>query len=71
VFHASLLKPHHGPPRAVEEPVFDTELGQEFEVGTILKHRLTRGRKLEYLIRWKGYDVSDDTWEPEANLGGA
>jgi hypothetical protein len=55
----------------VEQPVFDTEQGQEFEVGSILKHRLTRGKKLEFLIRWKGYDVSDDTWEPERNLEGA
>jgi hypothetical protein len=40
-------------------------------VACILKHRLARGKNLEYLIRWKGYDVSDDTWEPEKNLQGA
>jgi predicted RNA-binding protein with PUA domain len=26
---------------------------------------------MEYLIRWKNYDPSDDTWEPEPNLSGA
>jgi hypothetical protein len=71
VFHSSLLKPHHGPPREVEPAVFDTDLGEEFEVAGILKHRLSRGKTLEYLIRWKGFDVSDDTWEPERNLEGA
>jgi hypothetical protein len=55
----------------VEPPVFSTDEGEEFEVASILKHRTARGKKLEYLIRWKGFDVSDDTWEPEANLSGS
>jgi hypothetical protein len=55
----------------VEEAVFDTSQGEEFEVASILRHRLARGKKLEYLIRWKGFDISDDTWEPEQNLEGA
>lgn len=39
----------------------------EYEVESILKHKDTKnGRK--YLIRWKGYDSDDDTWESEANL---
>jgi hypothetical protein len=55
----------------VEAPIFETDQGPEYEVDTILRHRVSRGRKLEYLIRWKNYDPSDDTWEPEANLAGA
>ena len=68
MFHVSLLKPHVGPPSEVEQPVFDTAQGQEFEVEAILSHRIGRRNKIEFLIRWKGFDISDDTWEPESNL---
>lgn len=37
----------------------------------ILQHRTTRGGKVEYLVRWKGYGRDDDTWEPESNLRNA
>jgi hypothetical protein len=49
----------------LEAPVFTTEEGPEYEVASILRHRLSRSKKLEYLIRWKNFDPSDDTWEPE------
>ncbi|XP_078609478.1 uncharacterized protein LOC144880832 isoform X2 [Branchiostoma floridae x Branchiostoma japonicum] len=40
-----------------------------FEVEGILDQRTRRGRE-EYLIRWKGFDEDEDTWEPEKNLFG-
>ena len=36
---------------------------EEFEVERILGHRVRNGR-LELLIRWLGYDASEDLWEP-------
>lgn len=43
------------------------------EVDKIVGHRVERtGRHLnrDFLIRWKGCDSEDDTWEPEENLDG-
>ncbi len=72
MFHVSLLKRHEGPLRPVEAPVHLTAEGDsEFEVESIVGHRIGKRNQPEFLIRWKGYDVSDDTWEPEANLSGA
>ena len=28
-------------------------------------------KKLEFLVHWKGYDDTDQTWEPKSNLGNA
>lgn len=39
----------------------------EYEVEAILDSKSVKG-KTKYLIRWKGWDESDDTWEPEDTL---
>ncbi|KAJ9510078.1 hypothetical protein QJQ45_011724 [Haematococcus lacustris] len=73
VFHVSLLRPYEGnfgrlPP---------TELGwlddsPQYEVERIVSHRHVRaGKAKEYLVKWKGYEDSDNTWEPASNLANA
>lgn len=39
----------------------------EYEVSSIVDSKSWKGKK-KYLIRWKGFDASDDTWEPEDTL---
>lgn len=39
----------------------------EYEVEAIIDSRSKKG-KTKFLIRWKGFDESDDTWEPEETL---
>ena len=38
-----------------------------FEVEKILKLRRRKGRN-EYLIKWKGFNNSSNSWEPEENI---
>ena len=46
------------PPEMVDEE-------EEFEVENVLRHRhFGKGRKLQYLIKWKGYPTANNTWEP-------
>lgn len=42
---------------------------QLFEVESIVGKRQRQG-KIEYLIRWKGFGQSEDSWEPVKNLQG-
>merc|ERR1712131_128791 len=61
-------------------PIFEsdfdclTEMGEIYAVEKILKIRDVpdgpegNSSKKVYLIKWKGYDISESTWEPEENL---
>ncbi|KAH0560111.1 heterochromatin protein 1-like [Cotesia glomerata] len=40
---------------------------QEYEVEKIISRRTIKGRR-QFLVRWKGYDESADTWENEKDL---
>ena len=72
VFHASLLSPYqetqtHGPGYA--EPPPDLIDGhEEYEPETILRHKKVRGGHLRFLVKWKEYPTSENSWEPEENL---
>jgi hypothetical protein len=67
VFHIDLLMPYHEttmhganyqcpPPDLVEGE-------EEYEVETVLaSRRFGRGKKLQYLVKWKGYPDSDNQW---------
>ncbi|OCT94453.1 hypothetical protein XELAEV_18012125mg [Xenopus laevis] len=39
----------------------------EFEVEKILDSRV-QSRKLQYLVKWKGFPNEENSWEPEENI---
>ena len=68
MFHTSLLTPYHETnehgPNYNRPPPEMVDGEEEFEVEAVIGHRFFRkGRKLQYLIKWKGYPVTDNTWE--------
>lgn len=74
IFHATLLTPYrendsHGPNFTLPPP--DLIEGQEeYEVEAIIGHWKRWGR-MTYLMKWKGYPTSENSWEPERNLRNA
>ena len=40
----------------------------EYEVESIVSKRESNEGKVEYLVKWKGWNASDNTWEPVDNL---
>ena len=79
VFHVDLLEPYidnsiPGRLPVPEPPVIvnDSEDSEheEFIVEKVLDKRL-KYKKVEYLVHWKNYTITDRTWEPAANLKNA
>ena len=73
VFHIDLLTPYqemdfHGP-NFVQPPPDLINGEEEYEVEQILdSRRHGRGRKIQYLIKWKGYPDLDNQWVNWDNL---
>jgi len=69
-FHASLLKPYRSDPYdrlPPAPPPNDFPDGAvEYEVDSILPSRKRRGR-LQCLVKWRGHDVSESTWQSSAD----
>ena len=67
VFHISLLKP--APKNAKTQKNIKIKSKDKYEVERILNYKQVSGRPY-YLVKWKGYDTSENTWEPIAHLDG-
>lgn len=45
-------------------------MASEYIVDEVLDVRFNSRGKLEYFIKWKGYQDDENTWEPEENVQG-
>jgi len=68
IFHVSLLEP--APPNAeLAQDITIESDDVDYEVEEI-KDLRKFGRQWKYLVKWKEYDDTDNTWEPLKNLKG-
>uniref|UniRef100_A0AAV1VC13 Chromo domain-containing protein n=1 Tax=Peronospora matthiolae TaxID=2874970 RepID=A0AAV1VC13_9STRA len=49
-------------------PLEDSRGGQRYLVEQLLNHRDVNGRRTSYLVRWRSYPPSWDSWEPRSQL---
>jgi len=74
-FHNSYLTPFQPSQfeqqqRPAPPPAIIVNDEEEYEVEEILNSQKRRNQ-IQYLVRWKGYEREDDTWEPPSNLKNA
>jgi hypothetical protein len=67
VFNVVNLKQYHSDGRVQPPPPVLVDGEEEFTIDHIAAHR-PRGRSFEYLVRWAGYPVEYNTWEPQKHL---
>ena len=76
VFHVHKLYPYRGTEvngLLPEEPgpiELEDDDEPEYEVDKLLDSRI-QWRRLEYKVKWKGYDTSHNSWQPVGNLKNA
>ncbi|CAI7846817.1 unnamed protein product, partial [Closterium sp. NIES-54] len=76
-FHVQLLKPYKDPNQQFKgrqlppPPPVLVQDEPEYEVERVLTYRRRGGKTLEFLLRWKGYDPTEDSWVAEADMGNA
>ena len=74
VFHVDTLKRYHQSTEFAREEkppppiIFAGE--EEYEVEAILKHK-GQGARCLYQVMWKGYPITEASWEPESHLQNA
>jgi hypothetical protein len=73
VFHIDLLTPYRETSsygtNYIRPPPVTEENNEEYEVENIRDaRRHGRGRKLQYLVHWKGYPAADDSWVDHSDL---
>ena len=66
VFHASMLQPCDQSIQLQTKPT-PVEPDEEYKVEGILGKKTISGTA-HYLVKWKGYNTSESTWEPKQNL---
>ena len=74
VFHVSNLKRYHRSKEFEREerppsPIVVND-HEEFKVEAILRHK-DKGVQRLYLVLWKGYPITEASWEPESHLHNA
>ena len=65
-----MLKLYHDNPdnqRITEVPDDTDDDEVQYEIEHLVNHKVINGKDF-YLVRWKGYDQDEDTWEPVSNL---
>ncbi len=71
VFHVSLIILYHKNEthglNFIRPPPDLIDNKEEFEIETIVSHR-RKGNQWQYLIRWKCYPTSDNSWEYKDDL---
>ena len=67
-FHASLIKKVL--PNTLLTTTWNYSTKKEYEIERILQKK-QGDQRVEFLVKWKNYDISEATWEPKVHLKNA
>ena len=70
VFHVNLLRRYQSNGLDYEAPPLEIDGEEHYEVQAIWKHRVVHG-EVQYLVKWVGYDESENLWLTATQLDSA
>lgn len=52
----------------MEQDMDNNPIEEQFEIEKIIRRRVNRGGTVQYLVKWEGFDCTENSWVDEKDM---